>query len=1129
MDDIDKGIGVDPACDERAPARVRKLWKEVGDQLVSQSTSGVAKYAVEALQGAQKYLNSIPPSPQARIFIERNMVPMMKILLDQLQSKLGPTGRKVVEVSCRVVLQIVRDDLERADIIKQNQGVTFPFKSSITVLGLLFIRDNNYFTSLHSTWSIDDGRRSRQNMIMMFRRIGGLSPLSSYMNDRIGTASFPGLRVLQSIVSAAWEVLQVVPDSPQPKIVDQQQIADQDRQRSSALSLIDEMQGIAHAATQHLLAMKEGILKDAPRDDVARCIQVTKAIYNRIERLRDVLMPTTNHSAACTTEEFFVFWRTFSLKLVRAESSSLKSFGWGQIAELIDESNGLRPPPQGYMVSGAGTAFINGSYMIDPQCVAKSRYVKASDLAYTRIVPDNENEGAGKKITLFKCRMRNQQRWWFLSEADKHQPGTDKDIDYYQHKSQKHEEDSPSLSCWLACGPQGRGPAPTLEPIVGSSNDGQADIEHQLMEWAEENVLLEAVQDIDMSSKVARSLMRLYKFMAAYHDESHLKSLKSVNHLTEDHIRPILSVCQNSTNLVTLAELYLQFIIIRPSLPTNLQTVVDQGIKLILGRQIHLEDKPFESDEEVSSVLKLLTDCYTLRSFVWPDSSNHLEIWKKFSLRLVQSKSPIAREAGWTGVSGLLKEFSSARATSSMKRELAEWIVSNQLLSLSLGSSTHHEIIPSIRSMLTLMPMEEGGVLLQECHLQIALDTCRTTDSVNVAIQIQQFIASVTDLVQDQGLLVDQIMQAAVTRRIELNDHTLTMLCVGDEGTNLIGAAPLNLYNLDVDGILRIAKAIEQNSCLSRIRFASDAAEDLEEFRGKGFSGLVHALENSKTITNFCLSNCTFEGSAGNELILAAGEMEPIRKLSLTGCELDGWGVHSVIRTLRKLQRRLMVLDLEDCLVDESVLELILPSLKNLRELKEFSLQRNNLHNESCLLLADLLACPQCNIHILDIENTGVDSEGLQAIANVLATNSKLLRLNLSGNSINEECWQTFSQQLCNTEKNKARLSNHTLRSIQHPGISEELRLFLTFNQDTNKKRVVVKKILYHNGHFSMVHFFSWGLRLMPNAVNWFDKAQTYFKWDDAPLSAFKDEDIGRRKLNAIYQFVKEMPLQFAW
>jgi ubiquitin carboxyl-terminal hydrolase 9/24 len=39
--------------------------------------------------------------------------------------------------------------------------------------------------------------------------------------------------------------------------------------------------------------------------------------------------------------------------------------------------------------------------------------------------------------------MRSQQKWWFLSEADKDQPGTDRDIDYYQHKSKEHEETEP--------------------------------------------------------------------------------------------------------------------------------------------------------------------------------------------------------------------------------------------------------------------------------------------------------------------------------------------------------------------------------------------------------------------------------------------------------------------------------------------------------------------------------------------------------------------------------------------------------------------------------------------------------------------------------------------------------------
>jgi ubiquitin carboxyl-terminal hydrolase 9/24 len=39
--------------------------------------------------------------------------------------------------------------------------------------------------------------------------------------------------------------------------------------------------------------------------------------------------------------------------------------------------------------------------------------------------------------------MRSQQKWWFLSEADEEQLGTDRDIDYYQYKSKEDEELQP--------------------------------------------------------------------------------------------------------------------------------------------------------------------------------------------------------------------------------------------------------------------------------------------------------------------------------------------------------------------------------------------------------------------------------------------------------------------------------------------------------------------------------------------------------------------------------------------------------------------------------------------------------------------------------------------------------------
>ena len=473
----------------------------------------------------------------------------------------------------------MRDDLERADTIQQDHGVAFPFKNSLTVLGLIFCSDNKYFTGMNSVSSTSN---SRLHMIMMFRRIGGLSLLSSYMNDRVGSTSL----VLQSIVSAARELLV---DGSFIGHENSRHHGKSGQQKNIGMFKqmqikIDEVQGIALATTQHLLAIEEGILKETPLDSVNRCIQASKAIYNRIETLQDELVPsTTNNNLACTTEKFFEFWRAFSLKLVRSASSSLKSFGWDQIAELVDESNGLRPPPQGYRVSGAGTAFINGSYMLDPQRMARIRYVKVGggELSYTRTVPEQEQEGGGQKITLFRCTMRLRRgKWWFLSEADEIQPGTDKDVDYYQHKSNKDEEDSPSLSGWLVCR-RGADPPPTLEPIVGPSSDGRANIEHQLVEWVKDNDLLEAVRDIDLSSKVARSVLSLYKFMAIRHDESHLES---VNRVMGDHIQPILSACQKSTNLVTLAELYLQFVIILPSLPSNLQTIFDQGIKLILGK-----------------------------------------------------------------------------------------------------------------------------------------------------------------------------------------------------------------------------------------------------------------------------------------------------------------------------------------------------------------------------------------------------------------------------------------------------------------------------------------------------------------------------------------------------------------
>ena len=45
--------------------------------------------------------------------------------------------------------------------------------------------------------------------------------------------------------------------------------------------------------------------------------------------------------------------------------------------------------------------------------------------------PEAEEDELEPLLTLFRCKMQNQSRWWFISNADLQSPGTDRDVDYY--------------------------------------------------------------------------------------------------------------------------------------------------------------------------------------------------------------------------------------------------------------------------------------------------------------------------------------------------------------------------------------------------------------------------------------------------------------------------------------------------------------------------------------------------------------------------------------------------------------------------------------------------------------------------------------------------------------------------
>eukprot|EP01038_Epipyxis_sp_PR26KG_P004500 gene4500-6357_t len=134
-------------------------------------------------------------------------------------------------------------------------------------------------------------------------------------------------------------------------------------------------------------------------------------------------------------DNFYAFWFQHTLKCMNSGSLVLKLFSWEQINELITEAKNSRPIANSYLVENAGTDYVNGVYNL---------VNSNGDPTYTK--PSNQS---GKPmLTLFRCTMRTKAKWWFISHADLEKPGTDKDIDYYLHKSNHDEEREPPGRGW---------------------------------------------------------------------------------------------------------------------------------------------------------------------------------------------------------------------------------------------------------------------------------------------------------------------------------------------------------------------------------------------------------------------------------------------------------------------------------------------------------------------------------------------------------------------------------------------------------------------------------------------------------------------------------------------------------
>ena len=553
-------IRVAAAWGSSAPSRRLPLPQPLSHAPITSTV--VWRSAVDSLENAYNLYESCP---EARLFCETHMAAIIGILTEQQPSKIGHMERQCVQDSLATAVLIVAKDL-RLCAEQQTDCRLWDALAHALNRKKAFYKGGG--ANKGTSWNVSHFQGLPEVRLKMIERFRTQGRGFFWITQQ---TSIPPLPYLHHILVALSDLL---PDAE------------------------DEAIPLAQAVMAHMQKASDDDLKRIPADHLTQTQLDLKRLYDRVSKRSQM-------------DEFYVFWRALALKLIESESLPIQLFGWEQVGDLIEASGNHRPPPRSFKVTNAGCPLVNGEYFYHGS-VTEDGYAKPDkDLSYVRQIPEGQ-DGAGKKLTLFRCTMRSQQKWWFLSEADEEQPGTDRDIDYYQHKSKEHEEAYPPPEGWLTCrGTAGVDPPPNLEPrgILTPAGEELKTLEHQLAQWAIENKIVEQVLgDTTIHREVVARSTVLIKFLASMCDRrlpadvmtDETESKKYC--LQSSHLLFAWKTCTRKADAAVSSQVYQLLVSVLPDCPSDL------AIPLLRAVQTTLDESTGEKDHlpEVAEFCSLL-------------------------------------------------------------------------------------------------------------------------------------------------------------------------------------------------------------------------------------------------------------------------------------------------------------------------------------------------------------------------------------------------------------------------------------------------------------------------------------------------------------------------------------------
>ena len=364
-------------------------------------------------------------------------------------------------------------------------------------------------------------------------------------------------------------------------------------------------------------------------------------------------------------------------------------------------------------------------------------------------------------------------------------------------------------------------------------------------------------------------------------------------------------------------------------------------------------------------------------------------------------------------------------------------------------------------------------------------------------------------------------------RRIEQNADQLTTLRIGS--AFLHGG----FISSDTSDYLRLGTAIGNNTHLTKLIVAPDDEDPLNATNNEFFNG----LKRNSSISDLGLrcNQHNLVGGVEHEILKSYQKINNnLTGLCINEAVLDNGGCNVITETLRWC-RNIKTINLGDNSITDDQLLPIVEAIRGKRMLEKLLLYGNRIGNIGCQAIATLLGDPNTKLQDLRLFDNNINNEGATAIADSLANNTKLKWLYLDENPFEPSVVGIFGRALCNISSvNTTYRSNHTLKYLllsnneqqwQH---ADHLVTLLNLNEETNKSHVATKKILKYHPNIDMGPLFEWDadgeqtLKALPHVINWFRRAEEAVSGDDEG-----DYNIEERKLSAIFQFAKAMPLFF--